>query len=312
MPRNKIQFQKGLSLVDFFKSYGTESQCRKALFRLRWPEGFACPRCGHNEYYEIKNRDLFQCKHCRHQASLTSGTIFASSKLPLTSWFLGIYLVTQSKVSISSLALSRQLGISFNASLRMKHKLLQVMKDLDDSRSLYGIVQIDDAYWGGRSRDGSRGRGASGKAPFLAAVATNFKGRPIFMRFSRVRGFTSLEVMNWSAKHLDPMSIAVSDGLPCFNAIACSHEAIITSGELADENRRHFKWVNTMIGNVKKALHGTYHAISLRHLPRYLAEFSYRFNHRFRLAKMIEQLVWAAAHTRPIPKQTLKLAENWW
>lgn len=315
MPKNKIQFQKGLSLTKFFKTYGTETQCHEALYRLRWPTGFECPKCGHNHFSKIMSRRLYQCKRCHHQTSVTSGTVLASTKLPLAVWFLAIYLITQSKSAISSLSLSRKLGISANAALRMKHKLQQAMKEQDDSRPLWGIIQLDDAYWGGKKRDGIRGRGASAKTPFLAAVATNLKGRPIYMRFSRVEGFTTHEIMSWAAKHLDPLSLVVSDSLGCFNSvesIGCGHEAFITTGDAAKENRRHFKWVNTMIGNVKRALHGTYHAVSHRHLPRYLAEFCYRFNRRFRLEQMIEQLAWAAVQTKPIPQHTLKLAEDWW
>jgi len=89
----------------------------------RWPQGFICPECGHKKYCEIKGRKLYQCHRCHQQTSLTSGTIFAFTKLRLSLWFLGIYLITQSKQGTSSLHLSRSLGISYNAALRMKHKL---------------------------------------------------------------------------------------------------------------------------------------------------------------------------------------------
>lgn len=315
MAKNKIQFQRGLSLPKFLKLYGSESQCLEALFRLRWPRGFVCPKCRHTTYSKIKSRNLFQCKQCQRQSSVICRTIFASTKLPLTIWFLGIYLITQSKDGISSLNLSRSLGISANAALRMKHKLQQVMKERDDSMPLPGIIQLDDVYWGGKKHDGKRGRGASGKVPFLAAVSTNPKSHPVFMRFSRVKGFTKQEITQWSSKHLSRNSVVVSDGLGCFSGIKCAgrdHNYFIASGEKGVENRRHFKWVNTMIGNVKKSLHGTYHAISHDHLPRYLAEFCYRFNRRFHLEKMIEQLAWAAVRTRPIPQPVLSVAEDWW
>jgi transposase-like protein len=198
MPKNKIQFQRGLSLPKFLASYGTETKCRESLFHLRWPNGFVCSECGDTAYGEIKTRKLFQCKRCHRQSSVICGTIFASIKLPLTTWSLGIYLISQSKDGVSSLNLSRSFGISANAALRMKHKLQQVMKERDDSIPLPGIIQLDDAYWGGRKHDGKRGRGASGKAPFLAAVSTNLKGNPVFMRFSRIKGFTKDEVTQWS------------------------------------------------------------------------------------------------------------------
>jgi len=103
MPKNRVQFQKGLSLTAFNNTYGTEDKCREKLFKVRWPNGYECPKCGHHRFYIVTSRFLYQCAHFRHQSSLISGTVFASSKLPLTSWFLGIFLITQSKEGISAL-----------------------------------------------------------------------------------------------------------------------------------------------------------------------------------------------------------------
>ena len=96
MAKNKIQFQEGLSLPRFLATYGTEEQCQQVLFKMRWPQGFRCPKCGHEHCYALQSRKLYQCRRCRFQASLTQGTIFASTKLPLPTWMLAIYLVTQS------------------------------------------------------------------------------------------------------------------------------------------------------------------------------------------------------------------------
>lgn len=315
MPKNMVQFQKGQSLPEFLKLYGTEQQCRDTLFAIRWPMGFSCPVCCHTKYCFISTRRLYQCKQCNFQTSLISGTVFESTKLPLTVWFLGLYLISQSKDGISSLNLARTLGISANAALRMKHKLQQAMKNHDDSRPLYGIIQLDDAYLGGKKNDGRRGRGASGKAPFVAAVSTNVLGRPMRMRFSRVAAFSSDEIKRWAEAHLDPLSIVITDGLPCFSAveeIGCGHEAIITGGGPESVELETFKWINTMIGNVKNSIRGTYHSVSQKHLPRYFAEFCFRFNSRFNLKKIVKRLLFAAVNTAPIPQRKLSLAEDWW
>jgi hypothetical protein len=104
MAKNRVQFQKGLSLPDFFAAYGSEAQCAETLFRWRWPLGFVCPECGRGEgYTTIQTRGLLPCKHCCHQTSLTAGTIFAASKLPLTTRFLALYLLTQQKTAISAM-----------------------------------------------------------------------------------------------------------------------------------------------------------------------------------------------------------------
>ena len=152
MPKNKIQLQKGLSLQEFQKSYGTEEDCRNRLFNMRWPAGFSCPQCGCNRYYFVTTRNLYQCIMCKHQSSLRSGTIFESSKLPLTTWFLAIYFITQSKDGLSGLHLRRLLGISVNAAFRMKQKIQHVMKSADDSLRLENLVELDDVYWGGKKK----------------------------------------------------------------------------------------------------------------------------------------------------------------
>jgi transposase-like protein len=312
MARNKIQFQPGLSLTEFLQHYGTEKQCRQALFQWRWPTGFVCPACGHTAYCELKCRLLFQCGHCHKQTSLTSGTIFAATKLPLTTWLLAIYLVTQSKTSVSALSMSRTLGVASNTALLIKHKLQQVMKLRDDSKPLAGFIQLDDSYWGGKKHDGNRGRGATGKLPFIAAVTTNEEDHPLNMRFTRVRSFSLEAVTAWAADHLAPDCTVVSDGLGCFNALGTAghkHRKIITGGGPDSVKIPEFKWVNTIIGNVKNSLRGTFHAISEKHFHRYLAEFCYRFNRRFDLCQLIPRFCFVAVRTGPFPARVLKVAE---
>ena len=315
MAKNKVQFQKGLSLVQFIKKYGTDQQCRDALFKARWPHGFTCPCCGHDKFYEISTRQTYECNQCHRQTSVTSSTVFADTKLGLTIWFLAIYLITQSKDGISSLNLARTLGISANAALRMKHKLQHVMKQREDSTPLLGFIQIDDSYLGGKSRGGKRGRGASGKVPFLAAVATTEKGHPISMKLSQVSTFSKDQISQWAAKHLMPGSMVVSDAYKCFLALpeaGFPHQRIKTGGGPDSVNIPEFKWVNTMLGNIKNSIRGTYHAVSNQHIPRYLAEFCYRFNRRFNLGEMISRLVYIAVRSAPIPQRLLKLPETRW
>lgn len=184
MKKNTIQFQKGLSLSAFLKRYSTEEQCRAEFFRLKWPLGFRCPRCDSIQYCELKTRKVYQCCHCHHQTSLTVGTIYEQTKLPLTTWFLASYLITQSKVSLSSMNLYQKLGISYNSALILKHKLLQVMLEKEHSEPLSGQVLADDAYWGGELHDDKRGRGSSNKTPWnsrtVALNALNFIAWTVF------------------------------------------------------------------------------------------------------------------------------------
>lgn len=186
------------------------------------------------------------------------------------------------------------------------------MKERDDDKPLSSYIQLDDAYWGGKKRDGIRGRGATGKIPFVAAVSTNELSHPDKMLFSQVKSFSKKCIESWAAKQLSPGCIVVSGGLPCFSSIASvghDHTVIITGGGPDSVKIPEFKWVNTVISNVKRSLNCTFHAISKKHFPRYLTEFCYRFNRRFDLDQMIDRLCYVAVRTPPLSLKLLKEAE---
>jgi transposase-like protein len=314
MSKNKVQFQKGMSLTDFMALYGSEAQCQTTLFQQRWPQGFRCPECGCTHYCEIKGRNAYQCNACHHQTTLYSGTIFEQTKLPLRKWFLAGYLISQSKDGISALNLSRQIGVSYNAAWSMKHKLMQVMLEREREQPLTGRIELDDAYWGG-AHTGKRGRGSENKTPFLAAVETTADGRPVRMKMHKVKGFQQTIVKQWSQEQIEAGSHVVTDGLRAFNGLndgEIDHEVIVTGGGKKSVEIIAFIWVNTVLGNVKNALHGTYHKVSSKHLPRYLAEFEYRFNRRFDLTTILSRLIHACALTAPMPQRYLNLAEAYW
>jgi transposase-like protein len=311
MPKNAIQFQKGLGLHEFLEKYGTDTQCSQALYQLRWPNGYVCPECGNTTGCELKKRKIYQCHKCHHQTSLTAGTIFHGTKLPLKKWFLAIYLLTQRKKSISALQLSREIGVNYNTAWKLKHKLMQVMMERQSEERLAGRIEMDDAYIGGE-KPGKRGRGSSNKIPFVAAVETTQDGRPMKIHLRRVRSFHKTEIARYAKSSLMAGSTVFSDGLYCFRAVTeakCDHIAVVTGGGRKSAQHSSFKWVNTMLGNVKNSLLGTFHAIREKHVPRYLAEFEYRFNRRFDLPKMIERLLFVALRTPPMPYRFLRMAE---
>jgi transposase-like protein len=160
MARNAVQFQRGLSEAEFDRLYGTEEQCRAVVIAVRWRDGFSCPICGGRSHSVVKTRGLFQCTKCRRQTSPIAGTIFASTKLPLRTWFRAMYHLTQSKQGISTIELGRRLGVRQTTAWMLKHKLQQVMMERDGRKRLTGRVEIDDAFIGGERPDGKRGRQA--------------------------------------------------------------------------------------------------------------------------------------------------------
>ena len=271
-----------------------------------------CPTCGGRQDRVVKTRDLYQCAKCRRQTSPIAGTIFASTHLPLRLWFRAIYHLTQTKQGISSIELGRRLGVTQTTAWKIKHKLKQVMLERDATKRLTGRIEIDDAYLGGERSGGKRGRGAPGKTPFVAAVETTDEGKPVRLKLRRVTSFCATSIAGFAKRSLDPDCSVVSDGLQCFASVAdagCAHQVIKTGSGPKAARTPAFKWVNTALGNIKAAITGTYRAINSKHVPRYLAEFEYRFNRRYDLAAMIPRLTWAAVRTTPMPYRLLKLAE---
>ncbi len=152
MPQSRVQYQEGLSLSDFIQAYGPEEKCLAALELARWPEGLRCPQCGESEKFGVihdDRRKRYQCNQCRHQTTATAGTIFGSTKLPLSKWFQAIFLIAHAKNGISALELKRQIGVSYPTSWKIKHKLMEAMKDRDGQYFLRGMIHSDDAYFGG-------------------------------------------------------------------------------------------------------------------------------------------------------------------
>jgi transposase-like protein len=315
MPMNRVQFQKGLSLPEFMERYGSEAQCEQALIAARWPSGFVCPRCTVTDVRTTFRRDgrqYWQCAGCQYQCSVLSGTVFEASKLPLTRWFMAMQLLTQSKNNVSALELKRQLGVCYRTAWLLKHKLLEAMRLAEAGRQLTGRVEIDDAYLGGERSGGKAGRGSENKVPFVAAVQTTEDGKPHLACLSQ-RRFTNAALEDFFAARTALPLTVVSDGLGCFTvsaSLGAVHDQEVTGGGKASVLNEKFWAVNTLIGNVKTALTGTYHAIKFaKYGYRYLAEVQFRFNRRYNMRAMLGYLLRALAATPRRPERGIRVAE---
>ena len=313
MAINRVQFQHGLSMAEFMDRYGSEELCEQAVMASRWPDGFACLGCGGGVHTRFRREGLLylQCSACRHQCSLIVDTIFEHTKLALTRWFLAMHLLTQSKNNVSALELKRHLGVCYKTAWLLKHKLMEVMRLREESRQLTGRVEIDDAYLGGALQGGTSGRGSENKVPFIAAVQTTEAGQPVLVCFAQAP-FTKKALSDFAAKSLMRPLTVVSDGLACFAALqeAGVHEPTVTGGGAASVKLPQFKAVNTVLGNLKTALSGTYHSFDFaKYAQRYLAEAQYRFNRRFDLSTILVRLVRACVVTTPRPAKQIRLAE---
>lgn len=264
-------------LLDWQARYGTEEACSEALAQQRWPEGFRCPRCGHDHGYTITTRHGYECASCHYQASLTAGTLFHSTNLPLTKWFWAIYLTASDKGGISAVRLAKQIRVSWITASRMLRKIRIAMGHRDSVYRLHDLVEIDDALVGGR-KPGKRGRGAEGKVPVLVAVE-NREARAGFIAMQHVPAVTRETVAQFVQHHLPPSQLVRSDALAALGAIGKTqhHAARVTP---ADQAGTWLPWVHVAIGNLKAFLLGTYHGVSSKYLQEYLNEFCYRFNRR--------------------------------
>ena len=176
---------KPISLIEFSKTFDTEEKCIAHFAAMRWPDGVRCVKCGGERISEFhttgktdKPRHLFECMDCKYQFSVTVGTVFHNSHVPLTKWFIAIYLMCTAKKGVSAKQLERQLGVSYETAWSMAHRIRVAMKD--EMHILKGIVEVDETWVGGKARNrhkskrsGKGGGLGSGKVPVIGAVERN-------------------------------------------------------------------------------------------------------------------------------------------
>ncbi|MCA3259246.1 MAG: IS1595 family transposase, partial [Rubrivivax sp.] len=159
MTRNAAQYQRGLSLPEFFDQHGSQEQCEDLYAPGAGPGASSAraARGGWHSEFRRQQRLYFQCSGCRYQCSLVAGTVFESGKVPLTGWFLAMHLMTQAKNNVSALELKRHLGVSYPTAWLLEHKIMEVMTLREADCQLTGRVEIDDAYLGGEVHGGKAG-----------------------------------------------------------------------------------------------------------------------------------------------------------
>jgi transposase-like protein len=286
-----------MGLIEFQRRFRTEAACRKHLFKLRWPEGFRCPKCGHDECFDLPRRKLYQCKDCGHQTSVTAGTVMHRTRTPLRKWFWAIYLVSNDKRGLSALQLSKKLSVSYYVAWTMLHKIRKAMADRNQKYQLRGVIEIDESFYGGKKEGGDkRGRGTS-KVPVMIEAST-FDGK----KGGRGIGFARMRVI----EHVDGETVEkvvgedvaagqkiVTDGWAAYNAVRkLGHEH---APEVSPGANPALKWVHILAGNSKAFLLGTFHGIGKKHLQSYLDEFCYRFNRRRWEEQLFDRLILACA-----------------
>ncbi len=281
-----------MNLLEFQAKFNTEEVCEQHLFNSRWPNGFVCPKCAHEEYYNLPKRKLFQCKGCGYQASVTAGTVMHKTRTPLLKWFWAIYLIVTDKRGISALALSRQLNLSQHVAWTMEHKIRQGMKARDDQYQLAGLIEIDDSFFGGPDKGGKRGRGTK-KTTVIIEVATHGESMS-YARMRKVKSVSKKELKRVVKKDVKGKQVIKTDGFKAYGVMEeLGHEHHVEPVK-GKEAHLVLKWVHILASNVKAFLKGTLHGkYKEKHFQRYLDEFCYRLNRRRWPGELFDRLVTA-------------------
>ena len=294
--------------------FADEASCVEYLARLRWPDGFVCPACGFGESWRTAT-GLWMCKQCQRRTSVTAGTIFHRSKLPLQTWFAAVWFVTSQKTGVSALGLQRVLGFgSYETAWSWMHKLRRAMVRPDRER-LRGTVEVDETYLG-RRQEGTDGRGTS-KDLVVIAVESSTKPRKLGrVRLALIPETTTAALCGFIENVVEPGSTIRTDGLKAYESIATRgyiHEAtnLVKS---ADPAHVEMPGVHRVASLLKRWIAGTLHyGISPKHLDYYLDEFTFRFNRRNSSSRgmLFYRLLEQAVVTEPHPWDTLVADWQW-
>lgn len=290
--------------MDFERRFATDEACRDYLGALRWPEGFVCPRCQGKKGWKM-TRGLWLCGDCRHQASVTAGTIFQDRHLPLSLWFRAMWSVTSQKNGTSALAIQRLLGLgSYKTAWALLHKLRRAMVRPGRDR-LQGTVEVDEAYWGGEEA-GMSGRKTEEKA--LIVVAAEEDGAGIGrIRMRRIATPDRANRHGFIRASIEPGSTVRTDGWQAYRRLTgYHHDRQVQRRQPPDEHL--LPRVHRVISLLKRWLRGTHQgAVGQDYLDYYPDEFTFRFNRRKSRSrgKLFHRLAQQAIQVSPVPFDSL-------
>lgn len=292
------------TLLDLERRFSNRETCSQYLFALRWPEGFVCPRCGGKAVWPM-SRGLWLCRGCRYQVSVTAGTIFQDSHLPLVIWFRAMWYVTSQKNGVSALGLQRVLGLgSYKTAWAMLHKLRRAMVRPGRDR-LRGTVEVDETYWGSEEK-GVIGRLTERKALIVVAAEEDGKGIGR-IRLHRILDVTKASLHGFITQAVEPGSTVRTDGLNAYLGLeGYLHDRQVQRHQ--PEGEHLLPRVHRVVSLLKRWLLGTHQgAIGHDHLDYYLDEFTFRFNRRTSASrgKLFYRLAQQAVQVEPAPFDSL-------
>src|SRR5277367_272576 len=289
-----------LNLLEFQKRFATEEACEQAILEARWPRGFVCPHCGHNDGNRISTRRAVQCCLCRRQTSITSNTLFHKSKTPLVLWFLIIFFVAHDKGGASALRLSKQLGMHYTTVWFIIQKIRFAMGHRDENLTLAGYIEMDEAFFGGRNRSkgkplpkGQRKPPSHNKKQVLVLVESEGK---------QAGNLVMKVIDDDTYEDLQPVletKIESEPGGQWFKADGWgSHHVVVGLGHRIEMGPipiaaldTELRCLSLAVKHAKEFLKGTFHHFCKTHIQRYLDEFCYRWNRRHLERQLASHLI---------------------
>jgi ISXO2 transposase-like protein/transposase-like zinc ribbon protein len=270
------------SLIEFQRRFPDDGACAAYLAEARWPDGFRCPECSHDKGWQLATKAFTrECANCRRQTSVTAGTVMHGSKLPLTVWFWGAYLMATHSNGMSARQLWRQLGLgSYKTAWLMCAKLRRAMVAPDRS-PLSGLVEIDETEIPHRTKDdppaGGQGRSTAGKMLVIGAVEVHDRG-PGRLRLAPIADFSAASLHAFIGGNVEAGATAKTDGWPAYRgAPGIAHDPHVVGSMAAHVV---LPWAHRVFANLKTWALGVYHGLRRKHLQSYLDEFVFRFNRR--------------------------------
>lgn len=287
-----------LSIFEFQQAFPDDDACYDYLYNKRWANGFSCPRCHHDQAYKIKSRKLMQCKSCRYQASVTAGTIFHKLRQPLSVLIWACYWVATTKKGISAKELQRKLDIkSYQTAWTLLHKIREAMKS-SGQHSLTKNVEFDETFLGVTKRSKNARRA-------LAKVVVETDGPKMGRAYlEHLQRQTSQEIKKFICKNVASGVVIKTDGNVSYKFLKKLYQHKPLKMYDKKDNDIHLPKVHIVIMNLKNWLRGTYNSLPNKHSQRYLNEFNFRFNRRWKLENIFDKLI-----TRAIDTFTITYAE---
>lgn len=271
-----------LSKADFIKQYYlNEDACRDFFFKVKWPTGFVCEKCGHTHYYYMTTKKCYRCAHCKHDERLLSNTCFQDNKLPLNVLLYGIFLIITDKRNISCMELAEELKVNYKTACLLHTKCQILMRSSNSEKTLDSSFYESDVAYTGSPSKGKRGLGTE-KQPFLIVLSTERENEyPKYVKMREItvdNGTAISEFFNTYVK-MSNDRVLNTDGKTTYNVLKSKLQVKNEKIDYSIDDHRLW-FLNKIVSNFNSTIINVHHGISRRSLPLYYSESEWRFNHR--------------------------------